>query len=138
MLQDVPAPRNGRGVAPTILVVDDDEYVHETLRAALRAMKVRIIKAGTAAEGLALAREARPELAIVDLGLPDADGYHLTRQLRADPDLAGLRILILTGHVPDEEAATAAGADAIVGKPFHLHKFLELVTEQLRETIPVR
>jgi len=134
MLQDVPSSRNGRGVTPTILVVDDDEYVHETLRAALRVMKPRIVRASTAEEGLALARDEHPDLAIVDLGLPDADGYELTRRLRADPALAELRILILTGHVPDEAAAEAAGANAIIGKPFRLHEFLALVGEQVRET----
>jgi CheY-like chemotaxis protein len=94
---------------PTILVVDDDDYVHGTLSAALRQLKPNLIHARTAADGLALATEHRPAIAIVDLGLPDASGYELTRRLRATPGLEALRIVILTGYEPDPAAAQRAG-----------------------------
>jgi DNA-binding response OmpR family regulator len=115
-----------------ILVIDDDDYVHVSLRAALRSLRAEIYRAGTAAEGLELARRERPDLAIIDLGLPDADGYQVTRWLRADATLDGMSILIVTGHLPDEDAAHAAGADEILGKPFSLHESLEAVRRQLR------
>ena len=86
---------------PTILVVDDDEYVHGTLAAALRQLKPTLVQAWTAAEGLALAIEHQPAIAIVDLGLPDASGYEFTEWLRATPGLEQLRIVILTGDEPD-------------------------------------
>jgi DNA-binding response OmpR family regulator len=124
-------PGTPRGAAPIVLVVDDDDYVHQTLTAALRGVKATIIRASTAAEGLALAHDRRPELAIVDVGLPDEDGYSLTRRLRADESLAGLSILILTGHLPDEPAAREAGANGIIGKPFRLHELVDAVTAQL-------
>ena len=95
-----------------ILVVDDDDYVHVALRAALRPIRANIVRAAAAAEGLELARTHRPDLAIIDLGLPDADGYQLTRWLRAEPGLEQLRILIVTGHFPDAQAARDAGAGA--------------------------
>ena len=119
---------------PTILVVDDDDYVHGTLAAALRQWKPNLIQARTAADGLALATEHRPAIAIVDLGLPDASGYELTRRLRATPGLEALRIVILTGYEPDPAAAQRAGADAILGKPFRLHEFLEVVNRLLETT----
>ena len=115
----------------TILIVDDDDYVDVTLRAALRSLRANIVRAATAAEGLDLARTQRPNLAIVDLGLPDADGYQLTRWLRAEPGLESLRILIVTGHYPDEQAAREAGADEILGKPLNIRQFLETVRRQL-------
>ncbi len=115
-----------------ILVVDDDDYVHVALRAALRPIRANIERAAGAAEGLELARTHRPDLAIIDLGLPDADGYQLTRWLRAEPGMEQLRILIVTGHFPDAQAARAAGADEILGKPFKLHDFLEAVRRQLK------
>src|SRR5438045_55369 len=118
--------------APVILVVDDDDYVHGALEAALRSLRPTIVRATSAAEGLERARAERPDLAIVDLGLPDQDGYSLTRSLRAEPDLAHLRILILTGHEPDQATALAAGADAIMSKPFRLHEFLARVETFLR------
>lgn len=118
---------------PAILVVDDDEYVHATVAAALRGMNVSLVRSATAEDGRRAALEARPVLAFVDLGLPDGDGYALTRQLRAEPALAGLAIVILTGHLPDAAAAEAAGAAAIVGKPFRLVEIRELVRARLRE-----
>ena len=119
---------------PTILVVDDDDYVHGTLAAALRQLKPNLIQARTAADGLALATEHRPAIAIVDLGLPDASGYDLTQRLRATPGLEALRIVILTCYEPDPAAAQRAGSDEILGKPFRLHEFLELVDRLLEPT----
>jgi DNA-binding response OmpR family regulator len=118
--------------APVILVVDDDEYVHSTLAAALRGLRAEIVRATTAAQGLDLALARMPDVAIVDVGLPDLDGYALTRALRARPELGGLRICILTGYLPDESLAREAGANAIIGKPFRLDAFLDTIRDQLR------
>jgi DNA-binding response OmpR family regulator len=124
----------GRRAVPVILVVDDDEYVHSTLAAAMRGLRPEIIRAATASDGLQLALDRRPDIAIVDVGLPDLDGYALTRALRARPELADLRICILTGYLPDEDLAREAGANAIIGKPFRLNEFLDTIRSQLRTT----
>jgi DNA-binding response OmpR family regulator len=115
----------------SVLIVDDDEYVHGALVAALRGLRVRLLTAHTAAEGEALAREYEPVLAIVDVGLPDRDGYQLTSDMRRIPSLLGMKVLILTGQSPDQQAAERAGADGLIGKPFRLHAFLDIVKEQL-------
>ena len=117
--------------SPCVLVVDDDEYVHGALEAALRGLRVHLLTAHTAAEGEALALQHHPLLAIIDVGLPDTDGYRLTAALRGSPSLASMRILILTGQSPDASAAAAAGANGLIQKPFRLHNFLDLVREQL-------
>ena len=114
-----------------MLIVDDDEYVHGALEAALRGLRVHLLTAHTAAEGEALALAHHPCLAIVDVGLPDRDGYQLSADMRAAPELEGMRILILTGQSPDQEAAEDAGADGLILKPFRLHHFLDVVREQL-------
>jgi two-component system KDP operon response regulator KdpE len=129
MMSQDPLPRPSER-SPSILIVDDDEYVHGALEAALRGMHVHLLTANTAAEGESLAMGHEPELAIIDVGLPDRDGYQLTASLRRR-GLSGTRILILTGYAPDEEAARAAGANALVAKPFRLHQFLDLVRQQL-------
>jgi DNA-binding response OmpR family regulator len=121
---------HGFGRSPTVLIVDDDEYVYGTLEAVLRGLHIRLLIASTASEGAALALEHRPALAIIDVGLPDLDGYQLTASLRRH-GLTSMRILILTGHAPDEAAAREAGADALVAKPFSLHHFRDLVRAQL-------
>jgi DNA-binding response OmpR family regulator len=117
--------------SPSVLIVDDDEYVHGALVAALRGLRVRLLTAHTAAEGEALALAYEPVLAIVDVGLPDRDGYQLTADMRRVPSLIGMKVLILTGQSPDPEAAMRAGADGLIGKPFRLHAFLDIVKEQL-------
>jgi len=114
-----------------VLIVDDDEYVHGALEAAMRGLRVHLLTAHTAAEGEALALQHHPLLAIVDVGLPDRDGYQLTADMRQESSLSSMRILILTGQSPDEIAATRAGADGLVQKPFRLHHFLDVVREQL-------
>jgi DNA-binding response OmpR family regulator len=114
-----------------VLIVDDDEYVHGALEAAMRGLRVHLLTAHTAAEGEALALQYRPVLAIVDVGLPDRDGYRLTADMREVSSLSRMRVLILTGQSPDEVAASAAGANGLIQKPFRLHHFLDLVREQL-------
>ena len=115
----------------SVLIVDDDEYVLGTLEAALRGLRVHLLTARTAAEGEALALQHRPLLAIVDVGLPDRNGYRLAADLRMAPSLVGMRILILTGQSPDEAAARSSGVNGLVLKPFRLHQFLDLVRDQL-------
>lgn len=127
-----PSEEAGRRTIPVVLVVDDDEYIHAALTAAMRSLKPVILRATTAAAGLRLAIEREPDLAIIDLGLPDTDGYSLTRRIRAIAGLHGTRILILTGHQPDQVAATRAGADAILAKPFRLNEFLATIDEILK------
>ena len=117
--------------SPGVLIVDDDEYVHGALEAALRGLRVHLLTAHTAAEGETLALQYHPLLAIVDVGLPDRDGYQLTADLRKASSLASMRILILTGQSPDAAAAKHAGANGLIQKPFRLHHFLDLVREQL-------
>lgn len=114
-----------------VLIIDDDEYVHGALEATLRGLRVHLLTAHTAAEGEMLALQYQPTLAIVDVGLPDRDGYQLTADMRQAPSLAGMRVLILTGQSPDEVAASHAGANGLIQKPFRLHHFLDLVREQL-------
>ena len=127
---EVGTPRRRAG--PVILVVDDDEYVHSTLAAAMRGLRPEIVRATTAAAGLQLALDRHPDLAIVDVGLPDLDGYALTRAMRARAELTDMPICILTGQMPDEALAREAGANAIVAKPFRLNEFLDTVRSQLR------
>ena len=135
-----PTPLRPGSHSPAVLIVDDDEYVHGALEAALRGLRVHLLTAHTAAEGEALALAHRPVLAIVDVGLPDRDGYRLTADMRRAPSLVGMRILILTGQSPDEVAAHDCGANGLILKPFRLHHFLDLVREQLgsREREPER
>jgi DNA-binding response OmpR family regulator len=116
---------------PVVLIVDDDEYVRVAVRALLRNLRCEVISAGTAAAAIDLARAHHPDLAILDVGLPDTDGYQLAYELRSDDDLAGMRIVFLTGHLPDESAVEVVGGNLFLGKPFRMQALLEAVRMQL-------
>lgn len=116
--------RRGQAV---ILVVDDDDYVYGAVRAVLRPTGAEVVRAATAAEAIVAVESLRPTIAIVDVGLPDGDGYELARTLKSDPGSSDLRVVILTGHAPDRTAASAAHVDAVIAKPFRMHEFLATV-----------
>ena len=108
------APREG---APTLLLVDDDEALRERLARALRARGYEVVTAGSGAEGIARAEEESPELAVLDLRMPDLSGMEVLRALRArDPST---RILILTGYgsIATAVEATRLGAIGYLPKP---------------------
>jgi two-component system, OmpR family, catabolic regulation response regulator CreB len=128
--------RPGDRGAPAILIVDDDDYVHAAVRAVLRRLTANVTRAATVAEALATAAAAPPDLAIIDVGLPDGDGYDLAAALKSGAS-GRTKVLILTGHAPDPSAAQASHVDAVVAKPFRLHDFVDTVERLLAEATPV-
>jgi DNA-binding response OmpR family regulator len=114
-----------------VLVVDDDAYIHVAIRAALRGSRCEIQVAHTGAEALAIASGFRPHVTIVDVGLPDMDGYLLAYELRSDPGHAAMRIIFLTGHLPNQTAIEVADGNLFLGKPFRMHVLSEAVERQL-------
>jgi CheY-like chemotaxis protein len=132
------SPAGARILQPRILVVDDEDgYVHAAIRGALHSLQANIVRAGSAAEGLDLARSHRPHLAIIATGLPDADGYELARSFRVEPGLERLRILIITGYFFSAQSAHDTVVDEILGKPFRLHEFLNVVERLLKRGVPL-
>lgn len=102
-----------------ILVIEDNDDAAQTLAdvLALDGHVVQIAKSG--GEGVAMAREHRPELILCDIGLPDIDGYEVARQVRALSGLAHVRLVALTGYAlpEDRERAAKAGFNAHLAKP---------------------
>jgi two-component system cell cycle response regulator DivK len=85
------------------------------------------IEAETAARGIALAREERPDAILMDIQLPDMDGLAATRLIKADADLQDIPVIALTAFAMkgDEEAMRAAGCDGYVTKPIRYREFLQ-------------
>jgi len=85
------------------------------------------IEAETAARGIALAREERPDAILMDIQLPDMDGLAATRLIKADTELQAIPIIALTAFAMkgDEEAMRAAGCDGYVTKPIRYREFLQ-------------
>ena len=100
-----------------ILVVEDDERIRTALIRALRERGHAVTSAATALAGLQQAVEERPDLVVLDLGLPDLDGRELLRMLRA---VSSVPVIVATARDDDESVVQAldAGADDYVLKPF--------------------
>jgi two-component system, OmpR family, KDP operon response regulator KdpE len=101
----------------TILVVDDEPQIRRAVKNALSGDDTRVVEAATAAEALDGVASERPDLLVLDLGLPDASGSQVCRDLRTWSDVP---ILVLSARHADEEKAALldAGADDYLTKPF--------------------
>lgn len=118
----------------TILVIDDDELVSQTLQRALKMYGYHVMLAPSGIEGLQLARRHRPDLFILDIIMPGADGYKICRQIRGDPLLKELPVLFLTAKSKDEDKIEGfrAGADDYLSKPFNMEELQLRVQAILR------
>ena len=116
---------------PRILVVDDERAIRRFLRASLTAHGYHIFEAARAQEGLDAAVAVRPDLIILDLGLPDSDGIDVTRQLR-EWSRVPIVVLSVRGEDADKIAALDAGADDYLTKPFSSGELLARIRVALR------
>jgi len=112
------APVGGRR-SPRLLIVEDDPVLRALLRTTLEVTDAAIAEAGAFASARVAIAAGRPDVVVLDPGLPDGDGLELCRELKAGPDAAGTAVLVLTGHDDQaEDDAREAGADAFLHKPF--------------------
>jgi two-component system KDP operon response regulator KdpE len=117
--------------ARRILVVDDERPIREAVVAALGVVCDAFIEADTAAKAIALAAEERPDLVILDLGLPDQDGVTVCREIRRNSTAP--IVVVSARHSEDEKVRLLdAGADDYVTKPFGSHELLARVRAHLR------
>ena len=102
-----------------ILVVDDQED-NRLILADRLAGTYEIVEAATGAEGVELAQSLRPDLILMDLWLPDLDGYEATRRIKSRPALNQIPIIAVTSYAlgGDEAKALEAGCDGYLTKPF--------------------
>lgn len=107
-----------------ILLVEDDPAVRSALDRALRLEGFTPLVAIDGAEGRAMLRAERPDIVVLDLGLPDMDGLDLCRRIRAEGDRTPILILTAREQVPDRVAGLDAGADDYLAKPFALDELL--------------
>ncbi len=119
------------------LIIDDENAIRRFLRSTLLAEDFAVVEAGTLADGLAQAQAMRPDLVVLDLGLPDGDGAGLIAPL-----LAIDRPAILVLSALDEEArkvaALDAGADDFITKPFGVAEFMARVRAALRHRLAMQ
>jgi len=120
----------------TIVVVEDDRQIRTVVEGYLRQGGFQVLSTGDGAAGLALVRQARPALLVLDLMLPGMDGLEITRHLRtsSDPALAGVYIIMLTARVEETDRVIGLelGADDYVTKPFSPRELVARVRAALR------
>ncbi len=118
-------------MSEALLVIDDEPQIRQAVSHAMALQFERVLEAGTAAEGIALAASARPDLVILDLGLPDRDGAAVCREIRA---WSAMPIIVLSARHSEKDKVRLldAGADDYVTKPFGTAELAARVRAQLR------
>ena len=118
---------------PVILIVEDNARNLKLVRDVLNHVGYRTLEAATAEDGLALAREERPGLVLMDIQLPGMDGVEALARLRSDPATAGVRVLALTAFAmkDDRERFLAAGFDGYLEKPLDVLRLPEQIAAAL-------
>ncbi len=107
-----------------LLLVDDDEGFRTLLRTTFEAVAVEVSEAGDAAQAAVAIRNERPDVVVLDVGMPVTDGVTFCRTLKADPETREIGVVLLTGR---DDVDDLGGADAILLKPFRPLELLAVV-----------
>jgi signal transduction histidine kinase/ActR/RegA family two-component response regulator len=133
---DEPVPAGASARAGRVLVVDDNHDALVMLLDAFKHADIDAVGAETAKEAIDLATKVQPDVAVLDIGLPDVNGFDLARSLRALPGGAWMRLIAVTGYgrEQDKAAARAAGFDAFFAKPVDVPTLLHAMEHVVSET----
>ncbi len=120
------------GHGATLLVIDDEAQIRKFLRISLSAQGYQVVESGNGRDGLAQAALAKPDLVVLDLGLPDMDGKDVLAELR---EWSQVPVLVLSVRASEGEKVLAldGGANDYVTKPFAIQEFLARVRVLLRQ-----
>ncbi len=118
-----------------ILVVDDSEDMRDLLQRLLERAGYRVVLAEDGQASLTQAKLHHPDLVLMDLSLPDLDGWEAVKHLRKMPEFRTTPIIAVTAHVSPQEAerAIAAGCTTHIGKPFDMRVLLQEVARLLTD-----
>lgn len=116
---------------PLVLVIEDEQPIRRFLRATLESRGYRVKEADTARDGMLQARTQRPDLVLLDLGLPDAEGLDVTRMIRSESSVP-IIVVSARGQEHDKVSALDAGADDYLTKPFGVGELTARIRVALR------
>jgi two-component system, OmpR family, alkaline phosphatase synthesis response regulator PhoP len=121
-------------VSQRILVVDDDKQIVRLVQSYLEQAGYAVLTAADGTTALRIIRTERPDLVVLDLMLPDQDGWSVTRAVRGDASMASLPIIMLTARVEDTDKIVGLeiGADDYIAKPFNPRELVARVRAVLR------
>jgi len=130
--------RSGPGAkdrtGPVVLVVDDDPGVREVVRANLELEGYSVREAGSAAEGLTALEQEPPDLILLDVMMPEVDGWEMLRQIQERFGVGALPVIVFSGQVDERavEEAESRGARGFLGKPFDPQRLID----QAKQILP--
>jgi two-component system, cell cycle response regulator DivK len=109
-----------------IIIIEDDNDNQELVRILLNQAGFINFGAPDGPSGLELIRQHHPDLVLLDLTLPQIDGWHLARQIKSDPEMSDIKIVALTAHAlpGDRRRALEAGCDGYLTKPINIPTFI--------------
>jgi two-component system, cell cycle response regulator DivK len=118
---------------PTILVVEDNEASRDALARRLQRRGYEVVLAVDGQQAVSVAQSKRPDLILMDLGLPVIDGWEATRRLKADAATQHIPIIVLSAHAMtnDRDLALAAGGDDFDTKPIRFQPLIDKITSLL-------
>ncbi|MFC9491465.1 response regulator transcription factor, partial [Streptomyces hydrogenans] len=122
------------GARHTVLVVEDDASIRTLLSSALTAAGYAVMSAGTGQEAMFEAGSRRPDLIVLDVMLPDTDGFRVIRDLRAQGVYTPVLFLTARADVEDRIIGLSSGGDDYVTKPFHVQEILLRIRAILRRS----
>ena len=126
--------QNDQSTTQRILVVDDENSISELIATSLRFVGFDVRTAATGSQALTIAEEFKPHALILDVMLPDQDGFEVCRQLRQDGHSVGVLFLTAKDTVEDKIAGLTIGGDDYVTKPFSLEELVARLRALLRRT----
>jgi two-component system, cell cycle response regulator DivK len=120
---------------PRVLIVEDNVDNYELVRFLLERAGYQVLSAANGIEGVVAAKREQPDLILMDLSMPELDGWNATVQLKADEATSHIPVLALTAHTlpGDRKRAIEAGCDGYISKPINVASFDKLVATLLRQ-----
>ena len=115
---------------PLVLIVDDDERLRQYVRANLELEGYSVREAGSAEDGLAALEEQAPDLILLDVMMPQVDGWEMLRRVQERHGIGSIPVIMFSGKVESASEAEARGAHGFIGKPFDPQQLIES-TKQL-------
>ncbi len=123
-------------MAAVILLVEDNEMNRDMLSRRLKRLGYDILMAVDGRQGSEMAKELTPDLILLDMGLPEIDGWQVAKLLKSDPDTHSIPIMALTAHAmaSDRERALTAGCNEYETKPIEFQRLVEKIEKLLLES----
>ena len=121
----------------TVLVVDDQPHIVRLIQVNLEKEGFQVATAADGLEGMTKVRQVKPDLVILDVIMPHKDGFEVLREIKTDPELAEIPVIMLTVKTQNADIVQGlrTGAELYLPKPFHPKELVSLVKRVLEEEV---